>query len=235
MIHHEKLAFIVLFLLVGGACAARQPPQQEEPPPPTPPQVTLHDPGPPSAPGSLWDEEKARVLIGMDGIAHRVGDFITVRIEESAQTESSADTSTSRESENAAGITSLFGIEKSILKANSNMGAEIGMGAASSSSFDGEGSTSRKGVLIATLTCKVVDVLPNGNLVIWGWKQVRSNRETQYLVLTGQVRPRDIQIDNTVQSSLLAEARIEYTGSGVISDKQGPGIGSRIMDWVWPF
>ena len=109
------------------------------------------------------------------------------------------------------------------------------MAASSSASYDGQGSTRRSGSLEAMLTCKVVDVLPNGNLVIWGWKQVRSNRETQYLVLTGQVRPRDIQIDNTVQSSLLAEARIEYTGSGVVSDKQGPGFGQRLMNWVWPF
>jgi flagellar L-ring protein precursor FlgH len=171
----------------------------------------------------------------MDGIAHRIGDLITVRIAEAAQTQISAGTTTERASENEAGISALFGLEKGILAANPNLGDQIGMSASSSSTFDGEGTTSRSGILEAMLTCKVVDVLPNGNLVIWGWKQVKSNRETQYLVLTGQVRPRDIQIDNTVMSSLIAEAKIEYTGSGVVSDKQGPGIGQRLMDWVWPF
>lgn len=234
--------FLASLLLVGqvalgcgllAACAGRQ--TTPPPEPPVPPPVTPREPEPPPPAGSLWSEENARVLIGMDGIAKRVGDLITVRIIENAETEISADTTTDRTSEVGAGLTSLFGVEQGILSANPNLGTQIGMEASGSSSYDGTGTTRRRGTLEAMLTCKVVDVLPNGNLVIWGWKQVRSNRETQYLVLTGQVRPRDIRIDNTVESSLLAEARIEYTGSGVISDKQGPGVGQRVIDWIWPF
>lgn len=89
--------------------------------------------------------------------------------------------------------------------------------------------------MAGTLTCKVVEVRPNGNLVILGWKEVRSNKETQYLSLSGMVRPQDIKSNNTIPSDLIAEARIEYTGSGVVADKQAPGYGVRALDHVWPF
>ena len=185
--------------------------------------------------GSLWNEAEARVIIGMDGNARRVGDLITVVIEESTSTQATAGTDSSRDSTVNGGIGSLFGLTESITGANSNMGGEIGLSASGGSQYKGDGSTSREGSLSGLLTCRVVEVLPNGNLVVWGWKEVRSNRETQYLVLTGQVRPRDVQADNTVVSSLLAEARIEYSGSGVLADKQGPGVGTRVLDRLWPF
>jgi len=64
---------------------------------------------------------------------------------------------------------------------------------------------------------------------------VRVNREVQYVVLDGIARPRDIRMDNTVPSSLLAQSKIEITGSGVVADKQGAGLGQRIIDAIWPF
>jgi flagellar L-ring protein precursor FlgH len=68
-----------------------------------------------------------------------------------------------------------------------------------------------------------------------GEKQVRVNREIQFIVLKGIVRPQDIQMDNTVSSDLIARAEIEISGRGVVSDPQGPGIGTRILDRAWPF
>jgi flagellar L-ring protein precursor FlgH len=100
---------------------------------------------------------------------------------------------------------------------------------------DGRAETSRTGTLLANVTCQVIEVLPNGNLRIHGTKQVRVNRETQYLLIDGVVRPRDILLDNTVLSDLIAEARIEFTGAGVLADKQGPGWGTRAADTLWPF
>ena len=90
-------------------------------------------------------------------------------------------------------------------------------------------------LLSGQVTCRVMAVEPNGNLVVWGTKELSVNREHQYLVLTGVVRPRDIRADNSVLSHFVAEARIAYNGSGVVADKQGPGIGHRVMDHVWPF
>jgi flagellar L-ring protein precursor FlgH len=218
---------MILALLV--ACAATTPPQAPAP------TVIMSPPVQPPPPGSLWSEVEARALIGMDGNARRVGDLITVRIAESANTSIGADTLTERRSEAAYGIDAALGLDTSILKANPNMGSSIGLGGKAESRHDGRGQTSRTGSLEATITCTVQEVLPNGNLRIRGTKQVRVSRETQYLVLEGVVRPRDILLDNTVQSDLIAEARIEFTGAGVLTDKQGPGWGTRAADALWPF
>jgi flagellar L-ring protein precursor FlgH len=102
-------------------------------------------------------------------------------------------------------------------------------------SFDGSGQTSRNETMSASITARVIEVAPNGNLFIRGARKVRVNNETQYITLTGLVRPADISPDNTVLSSYIAEASIEYTGSGPVSDKQRPGWLMRAVDFVWPF
>jgi len=77
--------------------------------------------------------------------------------------------------------------------------------------------------------------MDNGNLVVEGRKQVTINAEDQYIIITGIVRPQDVSATNHVYSQHLADARIIYTGSGIIDDKSRPGWGTRILDWVWPF
>ncbi len=186
-------------------------------------------------PGSLWTEVGTRALIGADGNARRVGDLITVNIEDSSSTSLGADTSTSRVGSADFNITAGLGLDQQILKANPSMGTTIGLGGDSTSKHVGTGSTSRTGSLAATITCQVEEVLPNGNLRIRGTKTVKVNRETQVLALDGVVRPRDILLDNTVRSDLIAEAHIEFTGAGVLADKQGPGWGTRLADTLWPF
>ena len=186
-------------------------------------------------PGNLWSERSARTLLGQDGNTREVGDLITVNIYESISSSLAADTATSRKSTIGAKIAALLGIKTSIVAANPNMGPDISISTESDSSFTGSGTTSSQTSLQGQLTCQVVEVLDTGNLLIYGSKEVRANRETQHLVLEGVVRPKDIRADNTVDSYLLAEARIENSGSGVLSDKQGPGIGQRLVDRVWPF
>ena len=200
---------------------------------PAPSQAT---PLPAPPPGSLWSEVGARSLVGMNGNARRVGDLITVLIEERTETELTADTATKRESKMGGSLGAFFGLGKQISKNNSgNMGSGLGYETESGHSYGGQGSTARAGKLLGRLTCRVIEVLPNGNLKVWGYKQVRSNRETQYLVVQGMARPRDIQADNTIQSGLLAEAKIQFNGAGVIGDKQGPGVVHRAIDHAWPF
>ncbi|MBE9529017.1 MAG: flagellar basal body L-ring protein FlgH, partial [Proteobacteria bacterium] len=82
---------------------------------------------------------------------------------------------------------------------------------------------------------RIVDVLPNGNLVIEGKKDTILNKELQYLVLSGIVRPEDISEQNTIPSYLMSDARIEYSGKGVLADEQKPGWLGRILDNVWPY
>ena len=110
-----------------------------------------------------------------------------------------------------------------------------GVGAETSEKHDGTGSTSRSSELTAVLTAKVIDVLPNGNLLIDGRREVIVNNETQLISLSGTVRPEDIGPNNTVLSTYIADAKITYTGEGVIGDKQRVGWFVKIMDAVWPF
>ena len=72
-------------------------------------------------------------------------------------------------------------------------------------------------------------------LFIQGSRDVRVNNETQHIILSGTIRPADISPDNTIISSYIGDARIEYTGSGALSDKQRPGWMTRFVDFVWPF
>ena len=109
------------------------------------------------------------------------------------------------------------------------------MNASVSSKFAGSGSTTRKENLTATITARVIDVLANGNMLIEGRRNVLVNNEDQIIILTGTVRPRDITPDNLVNSTLIADARIAYSGKGIISDRQQPGWLMGIMDKVWPF
>lgn len=226
---------ILVVFLAGCLLPASAAPPPASPVPPVAPPRPVSPPIPVSPPGSLWTEVGSRTLIGMDGNARRVGDLITVLIDESASTSLDADTTTSRDGSASFGIDALLGAEKTITDANSNMGGALTIGGSSSTSHAGTGKTSRDGMLTATLTCEVVEVLPNGNLRIHGSKQVSANHETQYLTLEGVVRPRDILIDNTVRSDVIADANVEYTGEGVIASKQHQGWGTAVLDAVWPF
>jgi len=222
---------IAIGLLLIPGLGLAQSSEVPKPPTPTQPTTTWTPPA-----GSLWTEVGARSIVGMNGNARRVGDLITVMIDEQTRTELTADTATKRESKMGGKLGAFFGIGKQITNNNSgNLGSGIGYDTESGHSFDGQGSTSREGVLSGRLTCRVIEVLPNGNLKVWGYKQVRSNRETQFLVVEGLARPRDIQADNTINSGLLAEAKIQFNGSGVVGDKQGPGVVHRAVDHAWPF
>jgi flagellar L-ring protein precursor FlgH len=225
------------FLLLFGALASGLAPAAWADPPKEFPDYSASMPAipPVAAPGSLWSEAQARAMIGMDGNARRVGDLITVRITEDTRAEALADTETRRSSTVEGGITKFFGVAEGATKANPNMGGEIGLAATGGSEYRGDGKTRREGALTGMLTCWVVEKYPNGNLRIYGWKEVRTNRETQYLVLTGIIRPRDIQANNVIASDFVAEARIQFDGSGVVADKQGPGFGTRVVDHAWPF
>jgi len=104
-----------------------------------------------------------------------------------------------------------------------------------STAFDGKGSSDRDGHVKAYITAVVEKVLFNGNLYISGQREVRVNNETQYITLSGVVRPKDITSSNEVSSTYVADARITYSGSGPVADKQRPGWLGRVVDYVWPF
>jgi flagellar L-ring protein FlgH len=186
-------------------------------------------------PGSLWPGESSRNMLFADNKARYVNDIVTIIIDEASSGQNQASTSTSRNSASNSDIKAFLGLENSITNSNPNMGGKIAIGGESTSSLKGEGDTSRGGKLQARLTARVVKILENGNLLIEGRRQLTLNAEDQFLVITGVIRSEDISSDNWVLSSNMADARIVYTGSGVLTDKQHPGWMTRILDWGWPF
>jgi flagellar L-ring protein precursor FlgH len=184
----------------------------------------------------LWRPASHRGLF-QDLRAQQVGDLVTVNIVETAKADKKATTKTERESSISAGISNLMGWETKLGKIgvpaafdNQNM-----IKSNLTNAFDGSGQTTRNETMTASITARVMEVLPNGTLFIRGARKIKVNSESQYITLSGLVRPQDISPDNTVLSSYIAEARIEYTGSGAVSDKQRPGWLMRAVDYVWPF
>jgi len=187
------------------------------------------------APGSIWPGENRFNMLFVDRKARNVNDIVTIIVQESSRGGNNASVNTSRSSSTEAGITSLLGLDTSIIESNANMGGEIRIGGFSENAMKGAGKTSRDGSLQAQITARVTQVLENGNLAIEGRRQLTVNAETQYIVITGVIRPEDITADNLVESQYIADARIVYTGNGVINEKMRPGWLTRVADWAWPF
>jgi flagellar L-ring protein FlgH len=185
----------------------------------------------PVAVGSLWPADD-HVFFYADRKALRVGDIITIRIVESARANNTADTDLSRNSSLNAGLSNFFGKQK-FLKLF-KLGDEL-ITSSADNAHKGAGSTTREGELTAIVTAIVKEVLPNGNLVIQGTRSVAVNHEEQYITITGVVRPEDVNRDNVVLSTQVADANIAIGGLGVVADKQRSGWGTWIFDFVWPF
>lgn len=185
----------------------------------------------PVAPGSLWPADD-HVFFYADRKALRVGDIITISIVESAKANNTADTDLSRSSTLDASLSHFFGKEK-FLKLF-KLGDDL-IKSTADNSHKGAGSTTRQGELTATVTAIVKEVLPNGNLVIQGTRAVAVNHEEQFIMITGVVRPLDVNRDNVVLSTQVADANIAIGGLGVVADKQRSGWGTWIFDFLWPF
>lgn len=184
--------------------------------------------------GSLWTDHGSTRLFG-DMRASQIGDLVTVRISEKPRGALSAKTETSRDSSMEASIDDLLGYMKVLEGKNSRLDRKSMLKANFKPSFVGEGKNNRDGELEAYVTARVVQVLPNANLRIFGKQEIRVNNETQYITLSGIIRPEDIDTNNEIQSAYVADARIAYSGKGVIADKQRPGWLMRVVDHAWPF
>ena len=195
--------------------------------------------------GSLWQARSSFNGLFIDTKARNIGDIVTVKIEESAEASNKANTATERSSGLEAGIEKLFGVEEwwqdEILPdVNSKMPKIDPFGNPSvkgylKSDFEGDGETSRSGNLEAFITCRVVDVMPNGNLKIVGTREVMVNHENQLIILSGIIRPRDISDLNVILSTFISDAKIAYSGSGVVDDRQRPGWLANLLNNAWPF
>jgi flagellar L-ring protein FlgH len=186
--------------------------------------------------GSLWQENGQMNNLFADSKARQVGDIVTINVVEASSASNEADTNTSKNSTLSAQLSNLLGLEN-----NASFPMSSGFdpfGSVSSSvnnSFQGAGATNRSGKLAASISARVTRVLPNGNLEIIGQREITINSETQIIALTGIIRPRDISTDNVVLSTYISDAKIIYSGSGVVNDRQRPGWFVRVFDTVWPF
>ncbi len=237
----KKLILVSLFIIFLASCSelkevrdiknAGMPPKYYPETPQT--QITSE--------GSLW---RNKASLYEDKKARRVNDLVTILINESTSAQKTASTTASRDSSTNYGLDTFFGMNtdfnihnlpliNGFYKAGNVFSPSV-KGSATSD-FKGDGDTARTGKITGTITAKVVEVLPNGNLVIESRKEVIVNNEKEILVLRGIIRPDDITQSNTILSQYVADAQIYLVGEGTLGDKQSQGWLVRILDKIWPF
>ena len=191
----------------------------------------------PRAEGSLWSEANG-IELYLDKKARKVGDIVVVRIVEDPEASLNATTTTSKSSGISAKL-KLLGYMDALAAKNPRLAQDPGnddlINATLASDFEGSGTSDRDGHISAYISAVVVQVLPNGNLFINGKRQIKVNNESQYIVLSGVVRPEDISTTNEIASTYVANAQIYYSGVGAVADKQKPGWLGKVVDNVWPF
>jgi flagellar L-ring protein precursor FlgH len=178
--------------------------------------------------GAIYSVGLGNGLLFEDRRARRVGDTLTISIVENTNASKKSATNTERASNNAFGVTALKGLPgKSFLGSN--------LAATSDFSFDGKGESSNNNVFTGAITVTVTEVFANGNLLVSGEKQVGINQGSEYIRLSGIVNPIYLTASNTVSSTQIADARIEYRGSGAVAENQQTGWLSRFFLNVLPF
>ena len=201
----------------------------------TQPMVSVREPSPQSASAnSLW-RTGARAFFN-DQRAGRVGDILTVQIDidDSAKTNNASNSS--RTSGSTMGVPRFFGLETSIGKIMpGNFDASQMIETNSENSNAGSGSVNRQEKINLTIAAVVTGILPNGNMVIQGTQEVRTNAELRQLTVAGIVRPEDISSANTIRHTQIAEARISYGGRGDISRVQKTPAGQSLVERFSPF
>ena len=175
--------------------------------------------------GSIYSTSSAG-LFSSDRRAKKVGDILSVTLSETF--------SSNKAVTNSSGKTDNIGVEVGPTGILRNF-AGLGGSASKTNSFSGSMATNQSNSLSGTLSATVVRVFPNGNLEIKGQKKLRITEGTEYIRLTGIIRPQDISTSNSVSSAKIAEAQIEYVGAGILDSASKPGWGSAFFRAISPF
>lgn len=184
---------------------------------------------PPPTNGSIYAQGYGVQLFG-DKNAHRVGDVITVMLDERTVSQKSTQTNSSRQSNVDLQTPQIGGNDLAIL--NNPLSAQIN----GDRSFNGSGTANQSNRLEGAISVTVSEVLPNGVLRVRGEKWITLTRGEEYLRVTGLIRPEDINLDNTIDSSKLADARIAYSGTGELADSTRQGWLTRVFNSpLFPF
>ncbi len=187
---------------------------------------------------SLWISTGNNGKLFLDYKGRQVGDIIVVKIVENSSASNSNTTSTTKSTNYDTGITNLMGLPLNLGMTNflgSGKDFDPTIKAATKNSFSGQGKKSKSDVVKATVATRVIGLLPSGNMVIKGSREIIVDQEKQIISIKGIIRQKDVDADNSVLSTKIADAQIKYSGAGVISDANKKGWLSNVIDWVWPF
>ena len=229
------LALTYLFCVACGGSPTRRPALH----PPVTPQQEYRQEAAANNPGSLFAASETDTLFE-DSRARRVGDIVVVKLVENTKAQNKAETSSNKKSSNDYQVTNMFNrghagfIPFMPIGPQPSVGVPI-LDTESASGINSTGKTKRENYVTTSLATRVLRVLPGGLMEIEGAREIRVNEETEYMVVRGMIRSKDVSADNSVLSTQIADASIEYYGKGVLADKQKPGWFSRLMDNVWPF
>lgn len=229
----QLLVLLALHALVG--CATTPPPKDGYRP--TLPRTYISEE---SKDGSIYQAARD-VRLFEDVKARRIGDIITVVLQESTSASKSAKTTTDKSQDTTIASPTILGASPTfnapgILPLDSNRNNTLAANLSSANKFDGEGDSSQSNSLRGDITVTIADVLPNGNLVIRGEKWLTLNKGEEFIQISGIVRPQDVSTLNTVLSTQIADARITYSGKGFLADSNEMGWLAKFFNSpIWPF
>jgi flagellar L-ring protein precursor FlgH len=223
----HSIASTALALLATG-CATLSPPPPVDILPTTPPPIAATTPRtPPPVTGSLFHNASYRPAFE-DRRARMVGDNVTINIVENVTASQKSSSTVDRTSEASGGITSLPFVKRSLADRTT-------LAAGSESTFSGKGGTESANTFTGSITTTVVDVLPNGHLVVTGEKQIGVNQNVDVLRFSGTIDPRALQPGSIVNSTQVANVRVESRGRGAQNEAQAMGWMNRFFNTITPF
>ena len=179
--------------------------------------------------GSIYQAGRD-VALFENSIARRIGDTVTIRLQESTNASKSSTTGTKKATSVDIGAPTGIGTQMTL------KGAPLALGLENSNSFSGSGNSAQSNKLEGQLTVTVAKRLPNGNLLVRGQKWLSLNQGSEFVRVQGIIRPVDIDPDNSIPSYKVADATISYGGKGALADANAPGLLSRFFNSKWmPF
>lgn len=182
---------------------------------------------------SLWTNNSQSPFLKK--IDYKVGDTLTVMIDENLSALQSGSTKANKQSNIGFSLGSKTDSSHEVQnrKDETSLDDKFSLNTVGNSRYTGTGSTSRKSAIKTTITATVIDVQPNGNIFILGQRQIKINDEVEQLEVSGIIRIKDIAEDNTVLSSQIANSKISISGVGTVANPQKPGLFSKALDWLF--
>lgn len=185
---------------------------------------------------SLWRSNSIVNSMYTDPKARGVNDIVIIAVSESSSASNTAGLKTSKKASTSMGINAFLGLETDLKgKLTDSFDPANMFGGSSTNSNEGSGEATRSSTLSTYIAARVVDLMPNGNLVIEARKEVMVNKEKQVVILRGIIRPRDISYDDILESSKIADMQINFAGKGPVTEQTRRGWLSWILNLIWPF